>query len=198
MWNSNSDTLFNAMIARSNKTPLEKTIHFLELNKLINYCEPYNSLVDIGCGVGELGRVYKNKKYLGIDLPNIIENVAKIKNPNQNYIHFDANNEQIPNEIKIYDVVIMNSFISELLNPMSFLKNLFLYKNKYIIIHRQDFTNKDTYLQEYNSYANLKSTNCHINKNEFFKMIESLNYRVLKNVSAGVEKKESVLIKIKT
>lgn len=194
MWNNDSSILFSAMINRSIKSPLEKTHHFLQLEKLINICNPCDSLVDIGCGAGELGRVHKNKKYLGLDLQNIIENVAKVKNSNLNYICFNACDEQIPNEVNKYDVIVMNSFLSELIDPISFLKKLFLIKNKYIIIHRQNFTNKTTYIEKYSSYAGLISTNSYINNNEFIKLIETFNYKILQKIQSGIEEKESVLL----
>lgn len=194
MWNDDNKILFDAMISRANKTPLEKTSHFLELSKLINYCEPINSIVDIGCGVAELGRIYNNKKYLGLDLPNIINNVSKLKNPDLNYVYFNANNEEIPAEIKNYDVIVMNSFLSELSDPINFLKKLFVYNNKYIIIHRQDFTDTDTFTKEYSSYANLKSTNSYISFKEFQHCIKGFNYNLKLRISLNLDKKESVLL----
>jgi len=194
MWNEYSNKLFDAMISRSNKTPLEKTSHFLELSKLISYCEPINSIVDIGCGVADLGRIYNNKKYLGLDLSNIINNVSKLKNPDLNYVYFNANSEQIPVEIKEYDMIVMNSFLSELSNPINFLEKLFVYNNKYIIIHRQDFTDTDTFTREYSSYANLKSTNSYINFKEFQNCAKNFNYDVKLKISLNLEKKESVLL----
>ena len=69
----------------------------------------------------------------------------------------------------------MNSFLSEIPDYFRILNKVFFYSKKYIIIHRQEFDSNSTYLQNYNSYANLQTTKTVIQRNEFDNVCDKNN-----------------------
>lgn len=150
-------------IGKKGWAKLEHSEHFGTLDKVISSISP-KKIADIGCGAGELGRIYENTGYTGFDLPHIIEKVSKVVNPNLDYKVFDAYNFDY-NEFKNYDVLVCNGFISELTNPIEIIKKLLENTEGYLLIHRQFFSDK-TEIINYNTYGNLKTPRCIININE--------------------------------
>jgi trans-aconitate methyltransferase len=142
---------------------LEYTDHFKVLKNFIDELDIEN-MADIGCGAGELGRVYSNLKYVGYDLPHVIEKVSKVVNPNLEYVHFNTNDFNF-SKFNQYDLLVCNSFISELINPFEVLNKIVKNTNRYLIIHRQFITN-ETNFSTYNTYGNLKTTRSHLSHKE--------------------------------
>jgi 2-polyprenyl-3-methyl-5-hydroxy-6-metoxy-1,4-benzoquinol methylase len=175
---------------------LENTTHFLALDSLVKKSGG-DSIIDVGCGAAEVGRIYSNMKYAGADLPHIIESVAQKVNPNKTYINFDANNSDSFDAAKDYDIVIMNSFLSELSNPLGFLEKILQNSKKCIIIHRQDFNNEKTFLENYTSYGGKPATNSNINYKELVALVEKYNFEIAENISSNLVNKRSILIKRK-
>lgn len=192
VWGS-SENVLKTMLNKSIARPLEKTKHFPVLDNLINLCNSNSSIVDLGCGTADVGRVYSDRKYLGMDLSVVIDNVSKIKNPTLNYKHFNIE-EELPNEIKDYDIILMNGVLSEMKNPIDILKKILVLNIKYIIIHRQDFTNRPTYIKNYKSYCELTATNSYINSVEFEELIKNYNYIIQSKTPSNLDEKESVLL----
>lgn len=143
---------------------LEHTEHFNVLNSFIKDLNILK-MADIGCGAGELGRVLANLDYTGFDLPHIIEKVSKVVNPNLNYHYFDADNFDYT-KLKDFNLIVCNSFISELNNPIEVLSKLLDNTTEYLLIHRQYFTS-ETNFSEYNTYGNLITVRTHIGTNDF-------------------------------
>ena len=149
---------------------LEDTEHFKVLNQFISNLT-INKMVDIGCGAGELGRVLSNINYTGFDLPHIINKVSKIVNPNLNYIYFNADDFDY-SILKEYDLLVCNSFISELNNPIEVLTKLIDNTTNYLLIHRQFFSN-ETNFSKYTTYGDLSTTRSHIGYNEFVGLLKN-------------------------
>lgn len=149
---------------------LEDAEHFKVLNQFISNLT-INKMVDIGCGAGELGRVLSNINYTGFDLPHIINKVSKIVNPNLNYIYFNADDFDY-SILKEYDLLVCNSFISELNNPIEVLTKLIDNTTNYLLIHRQFFSN-ETNFSKYTTYGDLSTTRSHIGYNEFVGLLKN-------------------------
>lgn len=164
------ETLPYAML-NSQFKKLEESEHFNSLLNCFSKIENCHSIIDLGCGTGEVGRVFSDFSYVGADLPHIIEKVSKIKNPKNNYIKFDIEKDSL-DFLKKYDIVVMNGFISEIPNWYLALSKVLLNSNKYIILHRQSITNDKTSLFEYNTYGSLKTTNNVINYKELNNLFE--------------------------
>jgi hypothetical protein len=169
---------------------LEHSEHFKIIDEIISSVNPKN-IADIGCGAGEVGRIYSKVGYTGFDLPHIIEKVSKVVNPSLSYKTFDAYNFDY-SEFKKYDILICNGFISELTKPFEVINNLLKNTERYLLIHRQYFSNK-TEIVEYQTYGNLKTPRCYIDINEFKNMLKhhkiKLHYSHIWGDTVLIEKK---------
>jgi len=174
-------------MAASNFAKLEDSEHFSSLkqcfNELTKIEDKKYSILDLGCGSGELGRVMNEHNYTGVDLPHVIDKVAKIKNPQNNYFYFDANKNNF-DFLKNYDVIIMNSFLSEMPNWYVILSKILLNAKKFIIIHRQDMTEKNSFLRDYKTYGGLTTINTFINISDFEKLITFNNFKINLNINS--------------
>lgn len=161
--------MVNGALGKNGWKRLEFTEHFKILNDMVLKCNG-NKIADLGCGAAEVGRLYHGTHdYTGFDLPHIIQKVAKEVNQNLNYVEFDANNFDYSTLLE-YDIIICNSFISELVNPLEILEKIINNTEKNLIIHRQFFSDK-TQLVEYNTYGNLKTTRSYIQYDTFLKLL---------------------------
>ena len=119
---------------------LEQSDHFKILDFLLNQTQKNGLLVDVGCGAGDVFRVW-GSNYLGVDLDWIIENVSKSCNPLANYKSADVLSydfEKIPN----CSCILMNAFLDVIENPSNFLEKICQSKKaKFIIVHRQQIKN---------------------------------------------------------
>jgi hypothetical protein len=149
---------------------LEHSEHFKILDEVISSVKPKN-IADIGCGAAELGRLYNSISYTGFDLPHIIEKVSKVVNPSLSYKTFDAYDFDY-SEFKNYDILICNGFISELTKPFEVIAKLLENTERYLLIHRQYFSNKSE-IVEYQTYANLKTTSYHLDFDELKNMLKN-------------------------
>ena len=153
---------------------LEESDHFPALEGLLKIV-PSNlkKLGDVGFGAGEISRVFPDYEYTGFDLPHVIENVAMEVNPTGNYEKIDIN--QVDFDIfSGYDIILCNSFISELPNGEDILNSLFSVKPKYILLHRQEIADDTTRSENYKTYGNLMTPKC-ILSNQFFNEAISLS-----------------------
>ena len=116
---------------------LEKSNHFPFLKKCLEEIpEDKITLLDIGCGAGELGRVFENFNYTGLDLPNIVSEVSQKSNPRLKYVSCDIYEEDI-GFISGYDIIVMNSFLSIVEKPVEALSKVFESCSGFVLIHRQ-------------------------------------------------------------
>lgn len=161
----------------ANFPPLNKSDHFSSLEKCLNEIE-INSVLDLGCGAAEASNIFTNHKYTGADLPHIIEKVAKKKNPGHDYISFDANTSDF-SFVKGYDVVLMNSFVSEIPNWYFVLSKILPQCQKYVIIHRQEVFDGKTSVKEYSTYGGLPTTKTIVNYNQLVSVFRMNEFKVL-------------------
>ena len=83
-------------------------------------------------------------------------------------------------ELKKYNLIVCNSFISELNNPIEILNKLIENTNEYLLIHRQFFSD-ETNFSEYNTYGNLVTIRTHIGFNEFMELLT--NHKIINHVN---------------
>ena len=184
---SNSTAWFNkndlpSAMLNSGFKPLKESDHFKALSDSLSLVTG-RKLLDLGCGIGEVATTFLDYEYTGADLSHIIDKAAKVKNPDFNFISFDANKDAY-DFIANYDVVLMNSFISEIPNWYRCLNNILYNARKYVILHRQEVTEKQSYLREYSTYAGLKTTNSVINYEELNKMFYFNEFRVIQELNS--------------
>jgi trans-aconitate methyltransferase len=151
---------------------LEYSSHFLSLDSLVKIADPKN-ITELGCGSGEIGRIYNHIKYIGCDLPHIIDKVSMIVNPILDYIKFDADDLDYDFLKDNIDLLLMNGFLSELENPLQVLKKIIEKKSKFILIHRQIFSQDKSKLMNATTYGNLESKTAVINFSQFLEEIKN-------------------------
>lgn len=174
---------------------LEHSGHFKYLNTLVQKIN-FQSILDLGCGAGELGRVYSNKyKYKGFDLEHIIETVSKRVNPQLSYGYFDAYTSDF-GFLKNNDLVIANSFLSEIDSPIDILNKILINIDKYFLIHRQIFSDQDTHIVQYGTYGSLETSRSIINFKQFENLIK--NFIIIDKIDMPEDLGTSILIERKT
>ena len=165
----NNETLPQSML-NSGFKPLEQSDHFPSLYQAMLLSKG-KTLLDIGCGMAEVFNTFPEWDYMGADLPHIIQNVSQKNNPIAGYIAFDADNTDF-NFIEEYDLILMNSFLSEIPDWYTVLNKILINCKKDVIIHRQEVTDGETYSGLYHTYGNLPTTKNVVNYQSFNKTFE--------------------------
>mgnify|MGYP003629991946 CR=1 FL=1 len=171
-----NDSSLPAAMVESGFKPLRQSDHFKAIDDCFEMTSG-KSLLDLGCGIAEVGSTFVDYSYTGADLPHIIEKGARKKNPNLNFFHFDACEDDYA-FIANYDIVLMNSFISEIPNWYKVLSRVLVNAESFVIIHRQEVTEQISFLQQYTTYANLKTTKSVINYNQLTTLFERSGYEI--------------------
>ena len=166
---------------------LEKSLHWPVLKELLDIIPKMGGkkqLLDVGCGAGCLGGLV-NKKFLysGVDLPEVIENVAEKVNPSQRYIKFDVTSGEDMSFMYHYDVIAMNAFIDIMQDPMNILCDILDQCSDYVIIHRQFIIGSPTKVKKADSYGGTTFIS-YINELDF--NVAKKHFHVVKKLSTGL------------
>jgi len=172
-----NNNILPALMLNPDFKPLQQSDHFAPLKKCFSDVQG-KKLLDLGCGAAEVYQTFKNFEYTGADLPHIIEEVAKKKNPTGNFIHFNAEKDDF-SFLKYYDIILMNSFISEVPGWYRILLQVLYNSNGYIILHRQEVTDKPSYLEKYITYGGLETVKSIINYDHLVGMFHMNDYQIL-------------------
>jgi hypothetical protein len=157
---------------------LNASDHFKSLNKCVESIEPeFNSVIDIGCCKAEFADAFPKLDYTGADLEHIIKGVSMKIRPLLSYVFFDANSHDY-SILDDFDIVVMNSFLSEMMEPIKILHKILTFSKKYVIIHRQDISDK-TFLEQYQTYGGLSATNSAIGRNDFINVIHNNGFEIV-------------------
>ena len=175
-WN-NSDICNH--ILNTNFPPLNKSGHFYALNRCVERIKPdINNVLDLGCCKAEFSDAFPDIDYCGADLSHIIENVSKKLRPDNKYVNLNADIDSL-SILYDFDLIVMNSFLSEMKNPLKTLHSVLTYSKKYVIIHRQDIVNHSTRLETYKTYGGLETVNSLINTEDFNYITKSNRFHVV-------------------
>jgi hypothetical protein len=139
--------------------------HFKAIKQCFGHISEAKSLIDLGCGKAEISDAFPEYKYCGADLPHIIQKVSKISKSSLEYVEFDAIIDSM-NFVSSYEVVLMNSFLSELPNANTVLKRVLNHAKNYVLIHRQAIE-EDQRNELYDTYGNLPTVRYTFSKQEF-------------------------------
>ena len=96
----------------------------------------------------------------------------------EHYVSFDANTSDF-SFIKGYDVVLMNSFVSEIPNWYFVLSKILPHCQKYAIIHRQEVFDEKTSVKEYKTYGGLSTTKTIVNYTQLMNVFRMNEFKVL-------------------
>ena len=179
---------------------LEESNHFETLNNLfLEASGEVDSIIDLGCGAAEFGRIYKFFDYTGVDLPHVINNTAKKKNPDLKYIEFNAYIDDY-GFMKDTDLILMNAFISELSKADEILEQVLKIATKYVIIHRQKiehFGKERVKYREYTGYLNERYTCAVLSENFLQSVIEQYGFKIIRRQHSSTPEEFSLLLKKK-
>lgn len=164
-------------ILATNFPPLRDSVHFPPLGECVLRAARARTVLDVGCCKAELAKTFPDLDYTGADLEHIIEGVSKVLQPSLKYIYFNADNDDY-SFMSNYDIVVMNSFLSETTNPLIVLDQVLQYASKYVILHRQDIDTADTHLVEYSTYGGLRATNSIINRQNFVDILKNRGWTI--------------------
>ena len=158
---------------------IREVAHIKVLKELIRDIRTL-STIDLGCGNQAVKPLFKN--YVGVDLP------------------WDIYEDDIT-FIGEYRTVLMNAFIDVMEYPIVALSKVLKQKPKYIILHRQEFTDGPTTITKEDSYGGW-TFHTKINRKKFAILINSYEYCIVKELSCGFDNWEnggsSMLLKLKT
>ena len=182
-------------ILNTNFPPLDQSGHFDALKDCVDRIESEKrDLLDIGCCKAEFADAFPEFDYCGADLEHIIENVSKRVKPLLNYHHFDANTGDY-SFMQHFDVVLMNSFLSEMPNAMDILENVLKHSREYILIHRQDISEREN-IEHYQTYGGLGTINYVMSRSGLECLLDKYKYKIVIETQPFKEhpEKRSVLI----
>lgn len=125
------------------KNRLEQAGHYPLLKYCLDEVGHTGLLIDVGCGAGDVSRVWKSQ-YLGLDLDWVIEKVSKVCNPS-NYLSADLT-ASIP-KLPSAKCVLMNAFLDVQEKPDEILERAMNEINtEWFIIHRQKIGKSDGFV----------------------------------------------------
>ena len=177
-----NDNILPTAMLNSGFKPLNQSDHFTALDKSLKMSKG-KTLLDLGCGIAEVGSTFTEFDYTGADLPHIIENAARVKNPNLNYAYFNANEDEYV-FLNNYDIVLMNSFLSEIPDWFRVLSKVLMEAKDYVIIHRQEITSDSNFLQEYRTYGNLITPKTVLNYSDLTMLFERMGFKLLLEIDS--------------
>jgi SAM-dependent methyltransferase len=109
--------------------------HMRRLVKSLIYSINFSSLLDVGCGPGiliyELGQMYPDVKFHGIDISTFVLEIAKEKNPGAIFQVHDITKGHLN---KKFDLVTCVDVIEHIDDDVTALKNLSMMTEKYLIV----------------------------------------------------------------
>lgn len=163
---------------------LEKSDHFPTLKRMIDLFkqmsdDPINRTFDLGCGAGEVGRVFGTSLfYEGGDLFHIIEGVARVINPSLRFRSVDVYEDDLF-FLKDHSLVLMNAFIDVLEHPLFILEKVLQFSQKFVLLHRQSLSAQhETHLEKHSSYGSFSYQSI-INWDDFGKLLKKRNFEII-------------------
>tara|TARA_A100001015_G_C14906527_1_gene678582 strand:- start:661 stop:1278 length:618 start_codon:yes stop_codon:yes gene_type:complete len=192
-----SEMVYESMLAGAEGrlwAKLEDSSHWPVLKEMLDDCknQGMETLCDVGCGAGALGHVYDDAEYTGVDLQNIIDNVAVKFSPHLNFKPFDITKDL--GFLAEYDCLVLGAFIDVMEKPLETLESILKNAKRFVVIHRQHL-GKGTSSWLTTSYNNMTSYQSQIDVEEL-KEISSKNGFSIKKISP-VDGQYSILLEKK-
>ena len=169
----------------SYKAIKDQTFHLTTLRSCIEQIgQEQLNLLDLGCGTGFASEYCNPHNYFGTDLPHIINGCALINYPDYFYKYVDIVNDGLE-FINKFDIVLVNGVIDIMQYPIDVLKKVLFNAKDWILIHRQEITEKgDTRVVKNPSYGS-KTFHSIINRNQFTDLVERYGYRIVMERQCG-------------
>lgn len=166
------------------KQPFE---HYKIIDDFIDHVrdtDGVGTLFDLGCGTAYLSEHSKDFTYFGCDLPDVISKSAMVNYPQYYYKRFNIYEDDCT-FITDAKIVVMNALIDVLPNPLFYLYKVLSQNAEYVILHRQEITEKGTTtVVENPSYGGFTFHSI-ISREDFTNMLEVCNYDIVKESSCN-------------
>ena len=157
--------------------------HFSAIKECFNYIDESENIIDLGCGKAEISDAFPKYKYCGADLPHIIHNVSKLSRPTLEYKEFDAHLSDM-DFVSDFDIIVMNSFLSEISNANQILDKVLTHAKKYVIVHRQAIENQEN-IATYSTYGGLQTIVYTFDRKDFENIVYQNNFKKIIEVDAS-------------
>lgn len=142
--------------------------------KIVPYCKPKPSVLDIGAAAGYYREVLKiagyDFDYMGLDYSPAFEKFAKEKFPDIQYMTGDATALPVPNGS--YDVVLHGACIMHVTNWQKAIEEAYRVAKKFVIFHRTPILWKEPTLTFRKLAYHVECEERHFNYDEFEGAIE--------------------------
>jgi len=158
------------------------------LKKLIELMPPKKSVIDLGCGSGRSSMFFKN--YTGVDLPEVIETVAKVASPKLKFIQCDIIEDDIK-FISKYDIVHMDAFIDVMQYPLRILDKVLENCTGYVLLLRQEVVKGKTRVIKNPSYGGV-TYHSEINEKDLLDVFNKHGLSIVKEIESGIKSKTGV------
>ncbi len=153
--------------------------HLLPFTELLALTDhPGEDVIDLGCGTAMLSMFCKNHRYIGADLPHILQGCAMRNYPEYFYRSCDLVEDDL-SWIKDFNIVIVNGVIDIMQYPLEMLGKILDHCKKYLVIHRQEITEKgETHTVVNGSYG---GTTYHsiFSRKDFMQLLDEKNFEVV-------------------
>ena len=146
---------------------------------------PQGKTVDMGCGSGKSSMFFNN--YTGVDLPEIIETIAKVVNPGLTFMKCDIIEDNIE-FIKNYDIVHMDAFIDVMQYPLEVLDRVLNNCNKYVLLLRQEVIEGRTKVIKNPSYGGF-TYHSEIDQKDLLNIFKKHEFSIVKEINCGIKSK---------
>lgn len=156
--------------------------HFNIFTQLLTLTDERGSeLLDLGCGTAMLSEYCKEYKYIGADLPHIISGCAMRNYRKYFFRGCDLLNDDL-SWINKYPVISMNAVIDVMQDPIQMLRMVLTHAAKYIIIHRQEITEKGKTHSLLKPSYNSKTWHSVISREDLNNLLEEYNFDIVKEL----------------
>jgi FkbM family methyltransferase len=140
------------------------------------------SILDLGCGTALLSEFCQGFKYTGSDLPHILGGAAMRNYPNLYYRSCDLVQDDLP-WINEFEIVVLNAVIDIMQFPLQVLSKVLTNAGQYVIIHRQEITEKSkTRIGPGPNYGRQPAFHSIINRQEFLNLVDAHHFDVVQEL----------------
>lgn len=157
--------------------------HLGVFNELLRSTDLKNvNLIDLGCGTALLSEFCQGFNYTGADLPAILGGAAMRNYPDLFYRACDLVNNDLA-WISHYEIAVLNAVIDIMQFPLQVLSKVLINAGQYVIIHRQEITEKGkTRVEPGPGYGKQPAFHSIINRQDFINLVNAHHFDVVQEL----------------